>query len=125
VAVPVELGDAGEALQVARTIDPSPLAAGLLERRAMFHIEVARAYGQRHDDAAAVATLLEAERVAPEEIHYHVVVRELLPGSNGTAAPPGQASRRRQQRGVLVPIDNCDRVESLSALPRRSAGVMP
>jgi transcriptional regulator with XRE-family HTH domain len=78
VAVPVELGDAGEALQVARTIDPSPLAPGLLERRAMFHIDVARAYGQRPNDAAAVATLLEAERVAPEEIHYHVVVRELL-----------------------------------------------
>jgi transcriptional regulator with XRE-family HTH domain len=78
VAVPVELGDAGEALQVARTVDPSPLAPNLLERRAMFHIDVARAYGQRRNDAAAVATLLEAERVAPEEIHYHVVVRELL-----------------------------------------------
>jgi transcriptional regulator with XRE-family HTH domain len=78
VAVPVELGDAGEALQVARTIDPSPLAPNLLERRAMFHIDVARAYGQRRNDAAAVATLLEAERIAPEEIHYHVVVRELL-----------------------------------------------
>jgi transcriptional regulator with XRE-family HTH domain len=78
VAVPVELGDASEALQVARTIDPSPLAPNLLERRAMFHIDVARAYGQRHNDAAAVATLLEAERIAPEEIHYHVVVRELL-----------------------------------------------
>ena len=58
VAVPVELGDAGEALQVARTIDPSPLAPGLLERRAIFHLDVARAYGQRHNDAAAVATLL-------------------------------------------------------------------
>jgi hypothetical protein len=78
VAIPVELGDAGEALQVARTIDPSPLAPNLLERRAMFHIDVARAYGQRRNDAAAVATLLEAERIAPEEIHYHVVVRELL-----------------------------------------------
>jgi hypothetical protein len=78
VAVPVELGDGGEALQVARTIDPSPLAPNLLERRAMFHIDVARAYGQRRNDAAAVATLLEAERIAPEEIHYHVVVRELL-----------------------------------------------
>jgi hypothetical protein len=55
---------AGEALQVARTIDPSPLAPGLLARRAMFHLDVARAYGQRHDDAAAVATLLEAERIA-------------------------------------------------------------
>jgi tetratricopeptide (TPR) repeat protein len=65
VAVPVELGDAGEALQVARTIDPSPLAPNLLERRAMFHIDVARAYGQRRNDAAAVATLLEAERIAP------------------------------------------------------------
>ena len=65
MAVPVELGDAGEALQVARTIDPSPLAPNLLERRAMFHIEVAGAYGQRRNDAAAVATLLEAERIAP------------------------------------------------------------
>jgi hypothetical protein len=41
-------------------------------------IDVARAYGQRHDAAAAVATLMGAERVAPEEVHYHVVVRELL-----------------------------------------------
>jgi transcriptional regulator with XRE-family HTH domain len=78
VAVPVELGDASEALQVARTVEPDRLQPQLLERRAMFFIDVARAYGQRHDDAAAVATLLEAERVAPEEIHYHVVVRELL-----------------------------------------------
>jgi hypothetical protein len=27
--------------------------------------------------------------------------------------------------GVLGSIDNCDRVESLSALPRRLAGVLP
>jgi hypothetical protein len=27
--------------------------------------------------------------------------------------------------GVLVSIDNCDRVESLSALPRRLPGVLP
>jgi hypothetical protein len=27
--------------------------------------------------------------------------------------------------GVPVSIDNCDRVESLSALPRRLPGVMP
>jgi hypothetical protein len=27
--------------------------------------------------------------------------------------------------GVLVSIDNCDRVEALSALPRRSPGVLP
>jgi transcriptional regulator with XRE-family HTH domain len=78
VAVPVELGDAGEALQVAQTVEPDQLAPQLLERRAMFFIDVARAYGQRRNDAAAVATLLEAERIAPEEIHYHVIVRELL-----------------------------------------------
>jgi hypothetical protein len=34
-------------------------------------------------------------------------------------------ARHHKQHGVLVPIDNCDRVESLSALPRRSAGVLP
>jgi hypothetical protein len=44
----------------------------------MFHIDMARAYGQRRNDAAAVAALLGAERIAPEEIHYHVVMRKLL-----------------------------------------------
>jgi hypothetical protein len=44
----------------------------------MFHIDVARAYGQRRNDAAAVATVLEAERIAPEELHDHLVVPELL-----------------------------------------------
>jgi hypothetical protein len=63
-----------------------------------------------------------------------------FPGSKGTAAPPGQASEVRTRRqhgetsiwlagnltdGVLVSIDNCDRVESLSALPRRLPGVLP
>jgi hypothetical protein len=40
-----------------------------------------RALGDHDQDdekPEPVATLLEAERVAPEEIHYHVVVRELL-----------------------------------------------
>jgi hypothetical protein len=41
-------------------------------------IDLARGYAQQHNDAAAVLMLLEAERVAPEEVRYHVIVPELL-----------------------------------------------
>jgi hypothetical protein len=34
-------------------------------------------------------------------------------------------ARHHKQHAVLVPIDNCDRVESFSALPRRLPGVLP
>ena len=78
VSVDVELGDPAAGLRKASSVDPSRLSPELVERRVYHMIDVARGYAQQRNDAAAVLTLLEAERVAPEEVRYHVIVPELL-----------------------------------------------
>jgi transcriptional regulator with XRE-family HTH domain len=75
VAVAVELGDAGDALDRASRVDASELSP---ERRGRFLIDVARAQAQRRNTAAAVATLLESESLTPEQTRGHVLVRELV-----------------------------------------------
>jgi transcriptional regulator with XRE-family HTH domain len=75
VAVAVELGDAGEALDRAERIDPSGLSA---ERRARLLIDVARAHAQLRRSAAAVAALTEAESLTPEQVRDHRLVRETV-----------------------------------------------
>ncbi|GAB2526801.1 helix-turn-helix transcriptional regulator [Nocardia heshunensis] len=79
VAVAVELGDAGEALDTARTVDASVLSA---ERQARFLVDVARAHAQRRQASEALDALLNAERLTPELVHTdhraREVVRDLL-----------------------------------------------
>jgi transcriptional regulator with XRE-family HTH domain len=75
VAVAVELGDAGRALRVAATVDASGLSA---ERRARMLIEVARAHAQRRQVSEALAVLLQAEEITPEQVRGHGVVRQLV-----------------------------------------------
>jgi len=78
VQLSVELGDGREALRRAERVDPDRLPSSLLERRSHFLIDVARAHGQRRDDTAAVATLLTAEQLAPEEVQFNPLVHELV-----------------------------------------------
>jgi transcriptional regulator with XRE-family HTH domain len=75
VAVAVELGDAGEALDRAERIDPSALS---VERRARLLIYVARANAQLRRSADAVAALVEAEELTPEQVRDHRFVRETV-----------------------------------------------
>ena len=75
VAVAVELGESGEALRRAAAVNGDSLSP---ERRARFLIDVARAYGQRRDTAAAVASLKAAYELTPEQVSYHPLVRELV-----------------------------------------------
>jgi hypothetical protein len=75
VAVAVELGDAGYALDLAGSIDPSGLSA---ERQARFLIDVARAHTQRRHVGEVVHALVDAERLAPEQISDHPRVREMV-----------------------------------------------
>ncbi|MGW2663087.1 helix-turn-helix domain-containing protein [Nocardia tengchongensis] len=79
VAVAVELGDAGEALDIARTVDASILSP---ERQARFLVDVARAHAQRRQASEALEALLNAERLTPELVHTdhraREVVRDLL-----------------------------------------------
>lgn len=75
VAVEVELGNASEALRLARPVDASGLSA---ERQARFLVDVARAYALRREVARSVAALTEAEAIAPTEVSDSRRVRELL-----------------------------------------------
>lgn len=75
VAIAVELGDAGEALRKAATIDVSALSP---ERRGRFLIAVARAYAQRRRTDDAVRSLREAEAVTPQQVQDHELVREMV-----------------------------------------------
>jgi tetratricopeptide (TPR) repeat protein len=78
VSVAAELGDAGEALQVATAVNPDALPAGLNSRRAQVYLDLAWAQAQRKRDSEAILHLLEAERVAPNAVRYNVVVREMV-----------------------------------------------
>ncbi len=76
VATAVELGDGRDAVTQALAIDPPRLRA--LERRAQRLIDLARGYGLWAKDAEAVAALLEAESLAPEEVRRQQAVRALV-----------------------------------------------
>ncbi|MER6526794.1 helix-turn-helix transcriptional regulator [Streptomyces sp. NPDC001508] len=71
----VELGDAGLALEVAQGVDVSGLSP---ERQSRFFLDVARAHAQRRHVGEATAALLEAEALAPEQIHDHHLAREVI-----------------------------------------------
>lgn len=78
VSVAAEMGDAGEALRVAASVDTGELPEGLTSRRAQVHLDLAWAQSQRKRDAEAVLHLLEAERTAPEAVRFNSLVRELI-----------------------------------------------
>jgi transcriptional regulator with XRE-family HTH domain len=75
VAVAVELGDAGMAVDIARRVDASALSA---ERQARLLVDVARAQTQRRQLASATEALLDAEELAPELVAGHPIVREAV-----------------------------------------------
>ncbi len=77
VATAAELGDLQVAIDLGPRIDVSAMP---MERRVRHAIEVARAYSawNRVDDA--LSTLLDAERMAPEQVRYHVISRQLVLG---------------------------------------------
>lgn len=75
IAVAVELGDAGTALRVFAGVDATRLSP---ERHGRVLIDVARAHLQRRHPEGAIAALVEAERVTPEQVRSHWIVRGLL-----------------------------------------------
>jgi transcriptional regulator with XRE-family HTH domain len=68
----VELGDAGEAIDVAETIDATALSP---ERQGRLLMDVGRAYAQRRQTSEAIDCLLRAERLSPEMVQNHAAVR--------------------------------------------------
>jgi transcriptional regulator with XRE-family HTH domain len=75
IAVAVDLGDAGEALDVAASVDAGRLSP---ERQSRMWIDIARAHAQRRHVGEAVKALLTAEEQAPEQVHTHALARQLV-----------------------------------------------
>ncbi|MEU7021653.1 helix-turn-helix domain-containing protein [Streptomyces sp. NPDC046203] len=71
LSVHYELGDAGRAIELARTIDPATLPNA--ERQARFFIDVARAFDQWGKPGPCYRALLAAEEAAPQEIRRGAV----------------------------------------------------
>jgi transcriptional regulator with XRE-family HTH domain len=80
MSISVLLGDAEPAIRTGETIDPAALPAGLTGRRTQIHLDLARAYAIRKHDAAAVNSLLAAEKLSPQLVRYNNRTRDLLAG---------------------------------------------
>ena len=78
VQVAAELGDGREVLRRAKHVHPTRLPPYLVERRTHYLIDVARGHAHRADDSAALATLLEAEQLAPQEVRYNPIASDLV-----------------------------------------------
>ncbi|MEU4519404.1 hypothetical protein AB0F52_11890 [Amycolatopsis sp. NPDC024027] len=71
----MELGDVQVALDIGPALDTSTLP---LERQVRHLLDVARAYNNSGQKDAAVATVLDAERRAPDQVRHHYLSRQLV-----------------------------------------------
>jgi transcriptional regulator with XRE-family HTH domain len=74
ISTSADLGDAGEAIERAGTVDATGLS---VERQTRLAIDLARAHAQRRHVGEAVAALLRAEQLATEQVHRNDVVRQV------------------------------------------------
>jgi hypothetical protein len=92
VQVAVELRNGRDAVRRSHQVDADRLPASLIERRGQFLIDVAHGHVLQDDDAAAVATLLRADQIAPQQVRLsrdaHELTRTLL-GRQRAGAVPG------------------------------------
>jgi transcriptional regulator with XRE-family HTH domain len=95
IAAAVELGDAGRALRAAAAVDTSGLSA---ERQARMLIDVARAHAQRRQVNEAVAALVRAEAITPEQVRGHTLVRQLVSDLLTMQVPPSSELRDLAKR---------------------------
>ena len=100
VAVAVDLGDAGMAVDLAGRIDPAALPCG---REARLLVDLGRAHTQRRQVDAATEALLRADELAPALVAFDEGVREAV----------------RQ----LVGLAGDDASEGLGALAHRTAAL--
>jgi tetratricopeptide (TPR) repeat protein len=78
VEVASDLGDNASTIAHGRAIQPESLPADLLERRSALLINIASAHHRQGDVETALATILDAERLAPQEIRFHHKARALV-----------------------------------------------
>ncbi|MFD9125852.1 helix-turn-helix domain-containing protein [Kitasatospora sp. NPDC059571] len=75
VSTAMELGDVQVAADLGPRVDPSMLP---LERRVRHTLELARAYSAQNRTDEALALVLDAEELAPEQVRYHLISRRLV-----------------------------------------------
>jgi transcriptional regulator with XRE-family HTH domain len=75
VSTAMELGDVQVAVDLGPTLDTSAVPT---ERRVRHALEVARALSHVNQRDAALAAVLDAEKVAPEQVRYHYLSRHLV-----------------------------------------------
>jgi Flp pilus assembly protein TadD len=96
VSTAVDLGDAGEAIEIGKTIDASSLSP---ERQGRLLMDLGRAHAQRRHTGDAVECLLRAEELSPETVQTHTAVRAavkelvLVSGPNVPSELMGLADR--------------------------------
>ena len=87
VAALVRLHESGQALEFARTIDPTRVARLSPERKVNFLLDLVEAHASTADYSQAVRLLEQAEQTAPEEVHCrplaHGLLRSLLHNTIG------------------------------------------
>ncbi|MFD3558892.1 helix-turn-helix domain-containing protein [Streptomyces sp. NPDC058686] len=75
VSTAVDLGDAGEALDIGQGLDATRLSS---ERQARLLLDLGRAHAQRRQFGDALDCLLKAEGIAADVIRGHVAAREVI-----------------------------------------------
>jgi transcriptional regulator with XRE-family HTH domain len=75
VGAAMELGDVQLALDQGPQLDTSQMPT---ERRVRHALEVARAYAARNQTDEALSLILDAEKLAPEQVRYHFIPRQLV-----------------------------------------------
>lgn len=95
----VAFGDAKFALSRGEALDVGRLGTGLRGRRAQILLDLSRAYGQQRKDAAAMNTLLRAERISPELVRYdprtNALLTELVRREHRVSTPELRGLARR------------------------------
>lgn len=87
VAALVRLHESGKALEYAANIDPHSVAALPPERRVNYMLDISTAHAETGDHVSAANALVEAERIAPEEVRCrpmaHGLLRAMLRNTSG------------------------------------------
>jgi transcriptional regulator with XRE-family HTH domain len=91
VQIAVELHNGRDAIRRSTMVDPGRLPTSLIERRGQFLIDLAHGYVLEGDDRPAVAVLLQADHIAPQEVRLspevHGLTRVLLARERAGAIP--------------------------------------
>jgi transcriptional regulator with XRE-family HTH domain len=101
-AASVELGEGRLAVDLHESLDPSTFGALLPERRAHHFVAIARGYAQVGDVGRASEMLLEGDRLAPFEIRYRPIAREVLSDvlRRTQGSPPQPIAELAEHMGV-------------------------